>query len=93
MGLGFLRNVDKQELLDKAAYHAFASGAIPAFIAILALWYGFYLLRMKRSIENTPTSKIRSVAMGMVEVKGKAIRKHALVSPMTQTSCVFYRLT
>ncbi len=93
MGLGFLSNADKQELLDKAAYHAFASGAIPAFIAILTLWYGFYLLRMKRRIENTPTSRIRSVAMGMVEVKGKAIRKYALVSPMTQTSCVFYRLT
>lgn len=93
LGIGLLRNVDRKAILDKAAYHAFASGAIPAFIAILTLWYGFYLLRMKRSIENTPTSKIRSLAMGMVEVKGKAIRKHALVSPMTQTPCVFYRLT
>lgn len=93
MGLGFLRNAVKNDLLDKAAYHAFASGAIPVLIAILSLWYGFYLLRMKRKIENTPTSRIRSVAMGMVEVKGKAIRKYALVSPMTQTSCVFYRLT
>ena len=92
-GLGFLRNAVNSDLLDKAAYHAFASGAIPVLIATLSLWYGFYLLRMKRKIENTPTSKIRSVAMGMVEVKGKAIRKYALVSPMTQTSCVFYRLT
>jgi len=48
---------------------------------------------MKRQIENTPTSKIRSVAMGMVEVKGEAVRKYALLSPMSHTPCVFYRLT
>ncbi len=93
LGMGLLQNADRKAILDKAAYHAFASGAIPVLIAVLSLWYGFYLLRMKRKIENTPTSRIRSVAMGMVEVKGKAIRKYALVSPMTQTPCVFYRLT
>ncbi len=79
--------------LNQVAYYSFASGAIPFFIAILMFWYAFYFMRMKRQIENTPTSKVRSVAMGMVEVKGRAIRCYALISPMSNTPCVFYRLT
>ena len=69
------------------------SGALALVGAGLAGWYGFLCLRLKRRVENTPTSRIRSLAMGMVEVKGKAIRSYALVSPMTQLPCVFYRLT
>ncbi len=88
-----LVNINDSDLLNKFTYHAFASGAIPALIAIIAFWYAFYFLRMKRQIEDTPTSKIRSVAMGMVEVKGEAVRKYALLSPMSHTPCVFYRLT
>ena len=88
-----LLNINDNDLLSKFAYHAFASGAIPALIAIITFCYAFYFLRIKRQIENTPTSKIRSVAMGMVEVKGEAVRKYALLSPMSHTPCVFYRLT
>ena len=88
-----LSEISDGELLNKIAYYAFASGAIPFFIAMLMFWYAFYFLRIKRQMENTPTSKVRSVAMGMVEVKGQAIRKFALVSPMSHTPCVFYRLT
>ncbi len=88
-----LLNINDGNLLDKFAYHAFASGTIPALIAIVTFWSAFYFLRMKRQIENTPTSKIRSVAMGMVEIKGEAVRKYALLSPMSHTPCVFYRLT
>jgi hypothetical protein len=47
---------------------------------------------LKRRIENTPTSKVRSIAMGLVEVHGKALRQYALVAPMTQSACVYYRL-
>ena len=65
------------------------SGALALAGAGLAGWYGFLCLRLKRRVENTPTSRIRSLAMGMVEVKGKAIRSYALVSPMTQLPCVF----
>ncbi|MCW9049168.1 MAG: hypothetical protein OQK50_02410 [Deltaproteobacteria bacterium] len=81
------------QFLNKAAYHAFATGAIPLTLAGFTFCSAFYFLRMKRQIENTPTSKVRSVAMGMVEVKGQALRKFALVSPLSQSPCVFYRLT
>ncbi|MDX2494630.1 MAG: hypothetical protein QNK27_06680 [Desulfuromusa sp.] len=89
----FLLEANDSDLLNKGAYYAFASGAVPFIIAMLLFWYAFYFLRMKRQMENTPTSKVRSVAMGMVEVKGEAIRKFALLSPMSHTPCVFYRLT
>ncbi len=91
--MSFILNVDDSDLLNKAAFHAFASGAVPFIISMLMFWYAFYFLRIKRQMENTPTSKVRSVAMGMVEIKGQAIRKFALVSPMSHTPCVFYRLT
>jgi len=84
---------DHSDLVDQIAYHSIASGAVPFALAVLAFYYGFYHLRIKRKIENTPTSRIRSVAMGMVEVKGKALRKYALVTPMSHTPCVYYRLT
>lgn len=88
-----LAEINDGIFLSKLAYYAFASGALPFAIAMLMFWYAFYFLRMKRQMENTPTSKVRSVAMGMVEVKGQAIRSYALISPMSNTPCVFYRLT
>ncbi len=88
-----IAGIDGGDYSSKLAYHTFASGALPLAMAMLMFWYAFYFLRMKRQMENTPTSKVRSVAMGMVEVKGQAIRSYALISPMSNTPCVFYRLT
>jgi len=88
-----LAQLGNGELSSKFTYHAFASGAIPFGVALLLFWYGFYFLRLRRQIEDTPTSKVRSIAMGMVEVKGAAIRSYALISPISSTPCVFYRLT
>lgn len=67
-------------------------GLVPAILAGTCLWAGFYFLRLKQRVENTPTSKTRSLAMGLVEVHGWARRKYALVSPMNQLPCVYYRL-
>ncbi|MCK5912719.1 MAG: hypothetical protein KAG12_02500, partial [Desulfuromusa sp.] len=88
-----LSQISNGEIARQIAFYSFATGAIPFLIALLSFWYAFYFLRMKRQIENTPTSKVRSVAMGMVEVKGEALRSYALISPMSNTPCVFYRLT
>src|SRR3989338_5507351 len=56
---------------------------------------GFYQLKIKRLIENTPTSKIRSIAMGLVEIFGEVIpfNKEIIKSPFTNTNCVFYSYT
>ncbi len=88
-----LLEIDNSHTLRHLLSQAFASGALPFLFGLLMFWYGFYFLRLKRQIENTPTSRIRSIAMGMVEVKGRAIRKYALVSPMTHVACAYYRLT
>lgn len=53
--------------------------------------YGFSVWREKRTIENIPTSKVRSLAMGLVEVSGRAQPKALLKSPITATDCVYYK--
>ena len=64
---------------------------------IYSFFKGFKLLRRKRFIENIPTSKIRSLAMGLVEIFGKVgictdkkIASVALKSPVNGASCVYY---
>ncbi len=72
--------------------YGLATGIIPAVFAAFFFLAGFHFVRLKRRVENTPTSKVRSLAMGMVEVYGRACRLYALVAPMTQSACVWYRL-
>ena len=85
--------LDHSHTLRAILSRLLASGILPLAFALLMFWYAFYFLRLKRQIENTPTSRVRSVAMGMVEVKGQAVRKYALVSPMTHSACAYYKLT
>lgn len=83
---------DGRELLDLLAGRGVSSGLVPGVVGLICLWGGFYFFALKRRVENTPTSKIRSIAMGLVEVHGRACRQYALVAPMTQSACVWYRL-
>ncbi len=55
--------------------------------------YGFIWLKQKRIIQDLPTSKIRSMALGLVEVKGKVqpFEKELLKSPFTNQDCVYYK--
>jgi hypothetical protein len=75
--------------LFRKALHA---GILPGLVAAGLCWGAFVCLRLKRFVEDTPTSRIRSLAMGLVEVQGRATRRYALVAPMTQSACVWYRL-
>lgn len=52
---------------------------------------GFQLLQRKRLIMNTPSSKIRSAAMGLVEVSGLATGPYTLTAPITGVPCYYYR--
>ncbi|MBN1354429.1 MAG: hypothetical protein JW994_07155 [Candidatus Omnitrophica bacterium] len=63
------------------------------FFFAFGVWYfffGFNRFRRKRLIENIPTSTIRGLAMGLVELSGKAETKIPIKSPLTQTDCVLY---
>lgn len=54
---------------------------------------GFRLLSRKRLLLNTPTSKIRSASMGLVEVSGVAVGPYVLHSPIAAVECYLYRTT
>ena len=52
---------------------------------------GFRLLERRRLILDTPVSKIRSAAMGMVELSGLAVGPYTVTAPITGRSCYYYR--
>lgn len=60
------------------------SGGLMVFSSALVL------IKRKRVIENCPTSRIRSMPMGEVEVGGRVVQKYFLKSPYTYTNCVYY---
>ena len=65
---------------------------VVGFCAGIGLFlYGFRLLQRRRLILDTPFSKIRSAAMGMVEVNGLAVGPYTMVAPITARPCYYYR--
>ena len=66
---------------------ALASVASGAFF----LYQGFVALKERNLIRNIPTSKIRSAAMGLVELKGTACEtQEPLTAPVSNKECVYY---
>jgi Zn-finger nucleic acid-binding protein len=58
---------------------------------IALFFHGFRLNRRKRLIETTPTSSIRSLAMGLVEITGQAEPDGPLLkAPFSAMPCVFF---
>ncbi len=62
-----------------------------AFAGVYLFYRGFRMLLRKRLIENTPSSKIRSASMGLVEVSGLAIGPYTINAPITGLPCYLYR--
>jgi len=54
---------------------------------------GFQLLARKRLLLTTPTSRIRSAALGLVEVTGAAAGPHTISAPITGKPCFLYHTT
>lgn len=53
--------------------------------------YGWILRQRKRLIESIPTSTIRSLALGLVEIEGLTQPEEGLLSsPFSEVPCVFY---
>lgn len=63
-------------------------------LGLLVLYGGVAQYRRRRVMMDTPTSKVRSLALGAVEIKGVP-EKHEDVfeSPFTRTDCVMYTYT
>lgn len=61
-------------------------------LSLLGVMYGFREYRKASLIRNTPTSRIRSMAMGLVEVAGTVAQgSNTIESPFTGADCVFYK--
>ena len=65
--------------------------ALAVLVGAGLIVFGFILLRRKRLLENVPTSRIRSVAMGFAELLGSAKNRTPLVAPYSGIPCVYYR--
>lgn len=55
-------------------------------------WFGFSNLVKARTIEDTPTSKVRSASQGYVELEGlaKPLEGKKLIAPLTGKSCLWF---
>lgn len=52
---------------------------------------GFFKMRQYRIIRDTPRSKIRSMALGIVELHGHVEADQLIKSPFSKTDCVYYK--
>ena len=57
-----------------------------------AYYRGFRTLRTRRLIANTPTARIRSMAMGLVEVHGSVRARSTLTAPFSQRPCAYWEV-
>jgi hypothetical protein len=53
---------------------------------------GFLAFRRRRLIADTPPSKIRSMAMGLVEVSGTAVPRSQIEAPFSGKACAYWRV-
>ena len=70
---------------------------LPAFGLAVVINFWAWLLAMfrRRTMEDTPTSRIASAAQGYVELSGTAgaLPEGQMASPLTQLPCLWYRFT
>jgi len=57
-------------------------------------WFfdGFRVYREYQVLANTPESRIRSLAMGLVEIRGRTSGDETLISPLSHTPCFLYKV-
>ena len=75
--------------------YGFVLGLYGIVFGILLFLSGFDTMKRKRMIQSTATSKIRSLAVGLSEIYGKAItKKEPVIAPFSEKPCVYckYRL-
>jgi hypothetical protein len=70
-----------------------AIAVVGTVAGIYVFYRGFCLLQRKRLILNTPASKIRSAAMGLVEISGLAAGPYTMPAPITGVPCYYFHTT
>jgi hypothetical protein len=64
---------------------------IGAGLGVYLFVRGFRALQRKRLIMDTPTAKVRSAAIGLVEMQGTAIGPFTFIAPITRAPCYYHR--
>lgn len=59
---------------------------------IYLFFKGFRTFREYKVVSDTPRIPIRSMAMGLVNIRGKAQSEQLIPSPVTHTPCCFYKV-
>ena len=62
------------------------------FMGIALIYDGLKQHLLMQKIKNTPTSKVRSAAVGLVELFGKARFKKEMHSPFAKKKCAYWRI-
>ena len=71
----------------------FGIGVMLIILGLIMFYNSLKNLKIKRLIENIPTSKARSVAMGLAELKGKIeSRNNTLTDPFDGKDCVYWHI-
>lgn len=65
--------------------------AVGAILGVVLFIRGFQMLRYKRLVLNTPESKVRSAAMGLVEIEGMAKGPQTIPAGISGDPCFYYR--
>ena len=65
--------------------------AIGASVGVYLFFRGFRMLQLKRLIQNTPSSKVRSASMGLVELNGMPVGPNTIPAGITGDPCFYYR--
>jgi E3 Ubiquitin ligase len=66
--------------------------SISLFVGPALFVAGFRDLKLRRMIENTPTARIRSMAMGLVEIQGTVLERSAVRTPFTDRDCAYWEV-
>ena len=67
-------------------------GAVGTVAGSILFWRGFRDLALKRLLDNTPTARVRSMAMGLVEVTGKVEGRSRVTAPFSGNECVYWQV-
>lgn len=68
-------------------------GGIGFILGLYWFFKGFGIFREYKVIADTPLVPIRSVAMGRVQIHGRAIGEKTLRSPVSNQTCFLYKVT
>ena len=66
--------------------------AVMFVFGIVLFTRGFKIWRERRLIQNTPKARIRSMAMGLVEIEGTVEPRSVLAAPFSGNACAFWEV-